>query len=116
MPPPVAVKVELVPAQITCPPLMLATGFGVTVKVLLAVAVQPLVVTVTVYVPAVFTVMDDVVAPVDHAYVPPPVAVKVELVPAQITCPPLMLTTGFGVTVRVLLAVAVQPFAVTVTV
>ena len=42
-----------------------------------SVSVQPFAaVTVTVYVPSVVTEVDAVLSPVDHAYVPPPVAVS----------------------------------------
>ena len=67
--------------------------------------------------PAVDTVIAAVVAPVDQAYVPPPVAVNVLDVPAQIAVVPVMDGVGNALTVKVRLAVAVQPEAfVTVTV
>ena len=100
-------------------------AFGVVlsnVVVSLAVAVQPFApVTVTVHVPAVVTVIEAVVAPVLHKYVPPPLAVSVVLGTAQVSAKPLSLEMdAFGVVlsnVVVTLAVAVQPFApVTVTV
>jgi hypothetical protein len=57
-----------VPEQITLLPVMAATGNGFTINVRVAVAVQPLAsVAVTVYVPAVLTVIDAVVASVDQA-------------------------------------------------
>jgi hypothetical protein len=57
-----------VPEQITLLPVMAATGNGFTVKVRVAVAVQPFAsVAVTVYVPAVLTVIDAVVAAFDQA-------------------------------------------------
>ena len=61
-----------------------AVGLAFTVSTLLDVAVQPDVVTVTVYVPAVDTLIPAVVAPVLHTYVPPPLAVNVDEPPAQI--------------------------------
>ena len=58
-----------------------------------------------------------VLAPVLHAYVPPPVAVKVLVVPAQIVLLPVTDAVGLAFTVKTLEAVAVQPNAfVTVTV
>ena len=60
--------------------------------------------------------MAAVVAPVLHAYVPPPLAVKVDEPPAQMVCVPLIAAVGNGVTVSARLAVAVQPLLVTVTV
>jgi hypothetical protein len=61
--------------------------------------------------------MAAVVAPLLQAYVPPPAAVNVVLAPLQITDVPVMLAVGNGLTVTVLVAVEVQPFAlVTVTV
>ena len=57
-----------------------------------------------------------VVAPVLHEYEPPPLAVKVLDVPAQILLVPVMPVVGLAFTVNVLLAVAVQLLVVTVTV
>ena len=63
------------------------------------------------------TVNAAVVAPVLHKYVPPPVAVRIVLVPLHIVAVPLMLAVADGFTVTAWLAVAVQPLAfVTVTV
>ncbi len=64
------------------------------------------------------TVIDAVVAaPWLHKYEVPPVAVNTVDVPAQITLPPVIAAVGNGFTVKVRVAVAVQPFAlVTVTV
>ena len=57
------------------------------------------------------------VAPVDQAYVPPPVAVNVLVSPAQMVFVPEILAVGRALTVKERLAVAVQPEAfVTVTV
>jgi hypothetical protein len=110
--PPEAVNVEDWPEQITFVPAMLGVGKGLTVKVRLAVAVQPLaLVAVTVYVPAVLTVIAAVVAPVLHRYVDPPEAVKVEDWPAQITSVPAILGVGKGLTVKMRLVVAEQPLA-----
>jgi hypothetical protein len=61
--------------------------------------------------------MDAVLAPVLQAYVPPPVAVNVLVSPAHIVFVPAMDGVGNAFTVKVRLAVAVQPEAfVTVTV
>ncbi|MBL0238322.1 MAG: hypothetical protein IPQ02_17455 [Saprospiraceae bacterium] len=117
-----AVNVLLVPAHILVSPVIVTTGFGSTVNVRLAVPVHPFAsVTVTLYVPAVLTLILCVVAVVDHKYVNGAVptlglAVNVLLVPAHILLPPVIVTTGFGSTVNVRLAVPVHPFAsVTVT-
>jgi hypothetical protein len=91
-------------------------GLAFTVSDVLAVAVQPLAVTVTVYGPAVLTVLAAVVGPLLHAYVPPPLAVKVVLPPEHIVVVPVIPAVGNGFTVSVVLAVAVQPLVVTVTV
>jgi hypothetical protein len=92
---------------------------GVTVRE--AEAVQPLLpsVTVTVYVPAAFTLKAAVVAPVLHRYVPPPEAVKVPEGVAQVKVKVAgaMAAVGtvlFWFTVRE--AVAVQPLLPSVTV
>ena len=82
----------------------------------LAVAVQPAaVVTVTVYVPAVDTVMEAVVcAPSLHKYVTPgvAVAVKVALVVTHVNgAGAFRLAVGNGFTVNIRVAVAVHPFA-----
>jgi hypothetical protein len=61
--------------------------------------------------------MDAVLAPVLQAYVPPPVAVNVLVSPAQIVFVPVIDDVGNAFTVKVRVAVAVQPEAfVTVTV
>jgi hypothetical protein len=96
---------------------MLPEGIGFTVTVALAGAdVQPSAVAVTEYVPEAFAVMDDVVAPVLHSQLTPPVlveAVSVTLPPEQKTVLPLADmagVVGFGLTVTVmLLVVMVQP-------
>ena len=106
---------------------MAAIGNGLTVIVDETDAVHPFeFVTVTVYVPAVPEVIPDVVAPVRHKYVPPPLAVSVAVAPAQIipsfgVVPELsvlaIVTIGNGFTVNVDEADAVHPFEfVTVTV
>ena len=69
--------------------------------------------------------IEDMVAPPGQEYVPPPLAVRVALAPAQIipslfVAPEVSVTDidadGSGFTVMVVLAVAVQPLVVTVTV
>ena len=95
VPPPLAVRTAVAPAHMI-PSLLVvpevsatkiaAAGNGLTVMVVLAVAVHPFaLVTVTVYVvvPAGVTVIAEVVAPVLHAYVPPPLAVSKADAPAQ---------------------------------
>jgi hypothetical protein len=72
---------------------------------------------VTLYVPAaVRLLIAALVAPVDHKYVPPPVAVKVAELPTHIVLLPVILQLGGSLTVSVLLQELVQPAAlVTVT-
>jgi hypothetical protein len=72
------------------------TGFVITVNVLLQELVHPAaLVTVTLYVPAaVRLLITALVAPVDHKYVPPPVAVKDVELPVQIVLLPVMLQLG----------------------
>jgi hypothetical protein len=96
---------------------MAAVGLLFTVNALLLVAVQPLaLVTVTLYAPAVETVIAAVVAPLLHRYDVPPEAVKLVLLPVQIVFVPVIAAVGFVFTVNALLLVAVQPFpSVTVT-
>jgi hypothetical protein len=91
--------------------------FGLTVTVALDVLVHPLFVTVTVYVVVVVgaTVIAAVVALVLHKYVPPPVAVNVVFSLRQIFKSPVMVTTGFGLTVTVREVDTAQPLLVTVT-
>ena len=69
--------------------------------------------------------IEAVVAPPGQEYVPPPLAVRVALAPAQtipslFEAPEVSVTTmdadGSGLTVMVVLEVAVQPLVVTVTV
>ena len=89
-----------------------------TVNVLLQELVHPAaLVTVTLYVPAaVRLLIAAVVAPVDHKYVPPPVAVKVAELPTQIVLLPVISQLGGGLTVNILLQELVHPAAlVTVT-
>jgi hypothetical protein len=117
-----AVSVTLPPLQKVSGPLAVTFAFaaGLTVTVCEAVAEQPFAsVTATVYVvvEAGVTVIDDVVAPVDHENDVPPLAVSVALVPAQIADGPEMVAVGSGLTVMVCDALFVQPRAsVTVTV
>jgi hypothetical protein len=97
---------------------MLQLGVGFTVSTLLQELVHPApLVTVTLYVPAAVRLLITApVAPVDHKYVPPPVAVKLAEVPAQIVLLPVILQLGASLTVRTLLQELVHPAAlVTVT-
>src|SRR6187397_199305 len=97
---------------------MLQLGASFTVSVLLQELVQPApLVTVTEYVPAaVRLLIVAVVAPVDHKYVPPPVAVKLVEPPTQIVLLPVILQLGAAFTVNVLLHPDVHPVGfVTVT-
>jgi hypothetical protein len=65
-----------------------------------AVSAQPLpFVPMTVYVPAVETVMEAVVSPVFHKYVAAPVAVSVTEPPRQVEVGPEIFTSGLGLTV-----------------
>jgi hypothetical protein len=66
-------------------------------------------VTVTMYVPEIFTEIDAVVALVLHKYDVPPVAVKVVLCPAQIILAPLIDGAGNALTVNILDAKEEQP-------
>jgi hypothetical protein len=98
VPPPLAVKVVLLPGQIEDVPLMATLGLAYTVTVRLAEAVIPKVkVAVTRYV--VFTdgltLIDAVVAPVFHTKELPLEAVKVVLCPTQMVLSPLMETNVF---------------------
>jgi hypothetical protein len=72
-------------------------------------------VTVTEYVPDKFTIFTADVGPLFHAYVPPPLAVKVALLPVHIVVAPLM-DAVMVVKIIVDWAVLVQPLFVTVTV
>ena len=94
------------------------TGFVITVNILLQELVHPAaLVTVTLYVPAAVRLLITLdVEPVDHKYVPPPVAVKLVEPPAQIVLLPVMLQLGVGFTVSVLLQELVQPPGTLVTV
>ncbi len=91
------------------------------VTTVVAVAVQPFVgsATVTVYIPAVviFTVAL-VPKPFDHKYVPPPDAVLDTLVVVQVKLfgPEMDAVGGVVLLVTTVVAVAVQPFAGSVTV
>jgi hypothetical protein len=78
--------VLVVPAllQIAITPAL--TILGLTVTITVSLAEHPLAVTVSIYACVALgeTVMEGVVAPVLHEYVPPPLPVKVTEVPAQI--------------------------------
>ena len=105
--------------------LALGTGRGFTTTLVVAVAVQPFNVTVTVYAPLIVVVefpvvgfwLVDVNPPgPDHEYVPPPLEPNEMVEPAQYG--PVLETvgTGNGFTTTLVVAVAVQPFNVAVTV
>ena len=119
--PPEATKLTLLPAQKVVAPegVTVAVGGTLTVTICEAVAVQVPDVTVTEYVPAVFTLeIVAVVAPVDHLYVPPPVAVKLTLPPEQNAVGPevVIFAAALFETVTTCDAVDVQVPEVTVTV
>jgi hypothetical protein len=118
VPPPVAVKVVLVPAHIATLLPASATGIGLTVTNTLELELHPLDVAVTLYVVVKIglTTILAVVAPVLHKYVVPPVAVNVVDKPLQIVTGLPALATGIGLTTTTTLSVAVQPVFVTVTV
>jgi hypothetical protein len=82
-----------------------------TVTVTDAVPVQPLFVTVTVYVVVTtgLTMIEAVVPPVLHEYVPPPVAVRVEDPPKQILAGAAVAVALTTFTVTVAQAEAVHP-------
>ena len=69
-------------------------------------------VTVTVYVPAVLTLIAAVVAAVFQRYVAPPLAVKMVFVPSHIKLVPVILATGIGFMVAVIACreALIQPF------
>ena len=86
---------------------MVITGNVSTVTTLSADAVQPLLsVPVTVYAPAVFTVIVEPEAPLLQTYVLAPEAVRVVLVSWQKEISPMMVIVGNGLTVRAKLVVA----------
>ena len=123
MPPPLAVLVTLVVAQVRfVVPVILAVGVTIfCVTLVVAVAVHPLApVIVTVYVPGEVMVAIALVPKLfDHRYVPPPLAVLVTLVVAHVRLvDPMILAVGVTIScVTAVVAVAVHPFApVTVTV
>jgi hypothetical protein len=109
------VKVTLPPVQnVTGPPAVIVgvagIGFTVTVVPADAAEVQPALVTVTVYVPPVVTVIDWVVAPVDHTLPVADEELKVTLPPAQkVVGPPGVIVgvAGIGFTVPVTATLAV---------
>ena len=95
-------------------PVIPAVGSVFTVTTLLAVAVQPLVpVTVTVYVPPVVKLPDKATAELLlQAYVPPPVAVKVTLPPAQkVVAPPAVIPAAVELSVTGIVYVELQELA-----
>ncbi len=120
--PPLAVSVTLSPVQIFgAAGVIDGTGSRFTLTVLEAEAVQPFPsVTVTLYVVVDVgeTEIEEAFDPVLHEYEVPLLAVSVALAPMQmLTVAGEITADGFGLTVTVLEAVAVHPFAsVTVTV
>jgi hypothetical protein len=111
--PPDAVRIVDSPRHIFWLPDITAVGFGFTVSTFDAVPVQPLVlVTVTVYVVVTrgATLMTEVVAPILHTYVPPPLAVRLVLVPEHIAFTPLICAAAVELTVTVRLALFIHPF------
>src|SRR5215204_533159 len=106
----VAVSITLPPTQNSVSPVMLTSGLGCSVTVMEATSVQPNpLVTSTVNVPLSETVMDAVVAPVLHKYVPPPVAVRTVEPPSQKSVSPVIFASGFGCSITVIDATSVQP-------
>lgn len=107
---PPTVSVADCPEQTVAELTVRASG-SATVMVVLATSEHPsTLVTVTEYTPLSTTSIDGVDWPVDQAYVAPPPAVRVALVPSQIVA---LLTetvaTGTGLTVAVPVAVAEHP-------
>jgi hypothetical protein len=98
--PPEAVSVVLLPEQMVVFPLIAAVMAPVTFTVATAVPVQIPLLTCTVYEVVVVgvTIMAEVLAPVFHRYVPPPVALTTALSPIQIAA---------GVTEKIILGVTV---------
>jgi hypothetical protein len=117
------VSTTLPPAQkvVGPPALMVGVGKGLTVTVVpVLVALQPLLVTVTLNVPLLLTVMLWVVAPPGlHTLPEVLLLVSTTLPPAQkVVGPPALIVgvAGFGFTVTVVpVLVALQPLLVTVT-
>ena len=113
---PVAVSVELPQLLATVTPGAAGVAFGAAMPEPAAL-IQPFTVCVTVYVPALFTVIEDVVAPVLHNKVAPAAAVVDKVVVPQLFT---TVTTGAaGVAFGAAMpepAVLVQPFTVCVTV
>ena len=106
------------PVHIVLLPVMVHTGNALAVITFVQVLVHPAVlVTVTLYVPAAFTVIQLVVAPLLHKYEAAPVGTHncVDC-PGQIAQLPVMVQTGLGDTVTAWLQVLVHPASlVTVT-
>ena len=97
-----AVSVTLPPLQKVVGPLAVIVGAAPTFTVWEALAEQPfrsLTVTLYVVVDAGDTVIDCVVAPVDHENDVPPFAVSVTLVPAHVDVGPVIVAVGAGLTV-----------------
>ena len=65
--------------------------------------------------PTGFTVVAAARSPSLQEYVPPPVAVSVVLVPAQMVVVPLIVGIGLGGTITATVAVPIQPPVVAVT-
>jgi hypothetical protein len=98
---------------------MFAEGDGLTIIFTLALSVQLPTVTNTLYEVFVsgLTVIEDVVDPVLHRYVPPPDALSVEELPEHIVSLPVMVAPIFGATVTLTVAESMHPsLAVPITV
>ena len=120
VPPPVAVSVAEVPAQmVVLAVLIFAFGEGFTFTVIDVVSAQVPAETITEYVVPVVgeTVMTEVVAVVFQEYVSPPEAVSTVDCPEQMVLFPETEATGGGATFTVIISVSVHPFPfITVTV
>ena len=106
-----AQSVLVAPGQMVLSPVMVQTGRGVTVTVLVQVLLDPFrLFTVTEYVPAELTVMQFVVAPLLHKYPNAPAGTQscVDF-PGQKELLPLMRQRGLYITETILLQVLLQP-------
>jgi len=113
VPPPVPLSVVELPRLIVTSEPALAVGPVNTFTVIVAVSVQAPFETTTVYVVVAVgeTVSKELVPPVFHEYVPPPVAVRIVEEPAQMLVSPVILATGGAVVLTVTVAVSTHPLA-----